>query len=401
MALRIAVIAGSFPPDLCGVGDYVARLAGALAARGHRVDVFTRAPRDAAGEPEGPRPPAGVEVHAEARGWGGAELDRLLARIAGHRPDVVHLQYQTALFEKRLAITGFPSRAARLLPGAATVVTLHDLNGPRILPRVAAAGRPAVRRLARAARGVVVTNELDGAEVARWGLAGGLRLLPVGPTIPVLPEAGAERNRMRHVLGLHEEETLFAYFGLIMRDKGIETLIEAAGLLPLTTRWKVLFIATPRNRREARWRDGFRRMAHELGIETRCIWRDRLPAAEVSRHLLAADVGVLPFREGLSTRRSSYAVMVAHGLPVVSTRAAKLPGTLGTGEPALLVEPAHPARLARAMRRLHEVAKDRAHYAARSRMAAGELSWETCALRTEEHYLELLGGGGRRAANAG
>jgi glycosyltransferase involved in cell wall biosynthesis len=50
------------------------------------------------------------------------------------------------------------------------------------------------------------------------------------------------------------------------------------------------------------------------------IWTGVLPHPDVSRLLSACDLMLLPFVDGLSTRRTSAAAALQHGLPVLTTR---------------------------------------------------------------------------------
>ena len=101
-----------YPPDVGGVGDQAARLAAALASRGHDVQVVTSA-RNRAPSPRS-RPPPARGGAAATRPAGPAVLPAvlpavrrwdwrlfaLLPRLAREgRWDVLHLQYQPGAFQ--------------------------------------------------------------------------------------------------------------------------------------------------------------------------------------------------------------------------------------------------------------------------------------------------------------
>ena len=75
---------------------------------------------------------------------------------------------------------------------------------------------------------------------------------------------------------------------------------------------------------EAEYIDSMRRRADELGISEAITRTGKLPADQLSAVLLSFDVCCLPFRDGLTTNRGTYAAAVAHGLYVVTT-STKLP----------------------------------------------------------------------------
>jgi polysaccharide biosynthesis protein PslF len=68
----------------------------------------------------------------------------------------------------------------------------------------------------------------------------------------------------------------------------------------------------------------------ELGLCERVIWTGFTDSAEVSGHLLSADICVLPFRDGATFQRGTLLAALAHGLPVVTTR---VPGGQPRGAP--------------------------------------------------------------------
>jgi len=62
-----------------------------------------------------------------------------------------------------------------------------------------------------------------------------------------------------------------------------------------------------------------RERARSLGIDD-VFWSGRLDSADVSAHLQACDVFVLPQADGHLTRSSAFMAAAAHGLPVIAVR---------------------------------------------------------------------------------
>ena len=60
-------------------------------------------------------------------------------------------------------------------------------------------------------------------------------------------------------------------------------------------------------------------LIRQLGLEDRVHWTGFAAPDQVSAHLLAADIAVLPYREGANLRHGSLHAALAHGLPVVTT----------------------------------------------------------------------------------
>src|SRR5262245_2539458 len=94
--MRVLLITGSFPPMRCGVGDYTSHLAHALAARGG-VEVGVLTSREAASGAT-----ADLQLFPIIDGWRFTELPRILRVLRSWRPDVIHVQYPTKGYRRRL-----------------------------------------------------------------------------------------------------------------------------------------------------------------------------------------------------------------------------------------------------------------------------------------------------------
>jgi glycosyltransferase involved in cell wall biosynthesis len=93
----------------------------------------------------------------------------------------------------------------------------------------------------------------------------------------------------------------------------------------------------------------------------------RLSADELSRHLVACDLMLQPYIDGVSTRRTSTMTALAHGVPVVTT-AGTFTEPLWAASDAVALAPAHDVdELVRSAARLlpNEMAKQRLATAAK------------------------------------
>ncbi|HEU5101928.1 MAG TPA: glycosyltransferase, partial [Roseiflexaceae bacterium] len=149
-----------------------------------------------------------------------------------------------------------------------------------------------------------------------------------------------------------------------------------------------------------------------LGLEQRVMVTGHCPEAEVSAHLLAADIATLPFTGGASFRRGSLLAALAHGLPVVTTTPTKDQGQktkedthtltvslhrsssvfrpLVDGENALLVPPGDAAALAEAIERMGRDARLRERLAVGGRALAAQFGWDAIAAQHERLYARLI-----------
>jgi glycosyltransferase involved in cell wall biosynthesis len=119
---------------------------------------------------------------------------------------------------------------------------------------------------------------------------------------------------------------VLAFFGYVHPVKGVRYLIEAVAVLAARhpgLRLVVVggFTSRALPEHEARrFRDELVACARRHGVAGRVEFTGYLPATEASARLAAADVGVLPFTDGVTTKSGSLLTMFAHGLPTVATR---------------------------------------------------------------------------------
>jgi glycosyltransferase involved in cell wall biosynthesis len=182
-----------------------------------------------------------------------------------------------------------------------------------------------------------------------------LSLIPLGSNVEPQPPADFERTAWRKKYQADEKTLLLAYFGFLNESKGGEELIEAlARLRQQGLDARLLLIggdighADPTN------------VAYAQKVQAlidRCNLADfvyrtgytGLP--EVSANLLAADAVVMPYRDGVSFRRTTLIAALRHGCPVISTIPADptLIPEIQPGENMLLAPPRDPAALAQAI----------------------------------------------------
>ena len=397
--MRILSITGEYPAMQGGVGDYTRRLSQALGALGADIHVLTHA--DAGGDhlrvPAGAYEPTVYPV-MKRTGWNlWGETRRLVREL---RPDIVHIQYQSAAYGLHPAVNYLPWRLRWLRHRPPVVATFHDLRYPYLFPKAGPLRWHAVLALARGSDANVVTNPADWGRLADAGLAAGLRPIPIGSNIECQPPADYDRTRQRAQWGAGPETWLLAYFGFLNAGKGGETLVRAlAELVRAGHPARLLMVggkigaSDPTN--EA-YLAHVERLIADLGVADRVQWTGFTASEQVSANLLAADCAVLPYRAGASLRHGSLMAALAHGLPIVSTQAGAQDRTaqqlfpmLRDGDSALLTPPEEPARLAAAVQNVMADPALAARLAAAAQTLAKQFEWDTIARRHLETYGEL------------
>jgi len=398
--MRVLFVTGEYPAMQGGVGDYTRRLSQALGALGADVHVLThtRAGGDHLRAPMAAYEPIVHAVMMQTRWNLWRHVDNMIRQV---RPDVVHIQYQSAAYGLHPAVNYLP-RWLRLTRHAVCIVTtFHDLRFPYLFPKAGPLRWGAVLALARGSDASVITNPADWLRLANTGLIERLRPIPIGSNIWREPPADYDRARQRTRCGAAGDDWLLAYFGFLNPNKGGETLIRAlAELVRAGKPARLLMVggqvgsSDPTNLAYLAHVEG---LIQELGVADRVQWTGFTANDEVSANLLATDCAVLPYREGASLRHGSLMAALAHGLPIVSTEVSPAVRDVATafplprdGESARLAPADDPAGLAAAVTEVMTDSGLRERLAAAALALSRQFQWDTIAQRHLEAYRGLF-----------
>jgi len=446
--MRVCLVSAEYPPMQGGVGDCTHELGSALVQLGHQVAVVTsvaKTPDDlsAPGKVKANEESASVLHPASFAGpepaiypvvsrWNWGSWGHVLQTVCTLNSDILHIQYQTAGYGMHPAINFLPLRLRLMKQRPHVVVTFHDLRVPYLFPKAGAVRRGVTLSLARWSDAVIATNVQDYQSLRQWystprcryryciprnwrdcaprswrgwrgwrDLRGSslshtpLHLIPIGSNIYPRPPAGYDRAAWRRSLGVYEGGVLLCYFGFLNESKGGETLFRA--LAEVARRgWQVKLLmiggqvgdSDPTN---VAYAEHIQALGTELGLHDCVLWTGYTDAEQVSANLFAADICVLPYRDGASYRRGSFMAALAHGLPIVSTRPRAPIDTLVDGDNILLVPADDPLATADAVERLASTPELRARLARRALELAQAFTWDSIAAKTAQVYAELLG----------
>jgi glycosyltransferase involved in cell wall biosynthesis len=361
------MVSGNAPPVIDGVGDYTARLIAELKHQRPwwRWRWLSRRPRWFH-SPLVVRD--GVPLFRPDHTWtarGGA-VARAVARAI--RPDVVHVQEQIHSYHE----TGAACQIARAA-GAAVVTTLHEYHTE--LPCVVHTDD-----LVRATR-VVISNDPRSAQRCLESTGRAVDYTwwtgtPLEPPVPWLPTA--------------VRPGLAVTFGFVSALKSMGLLYDALRLVRAAhpgVHWRVIGPFEPRHNPDHAELAG-RLQPDSAWVEL----TGAVPGHDQLRTLLAeAEMMLLPFADGSSTRRSTLQAAWAFGLPTVTTPPAEPTDAVVDGENCLLVHEPTPEAWAAAIDR---VLTDRAladRLRAGGLRAADRFSWRRLVAQHLAMYDALLG----------
>lgn len=387
---RIAFLYGDYPPGRGDGGtDFLRHLAEGLVDRGDEVTAIVSRRGD---RPSGFVSPGGVRVEPVIDDWRlraapRGQLGALRASVEASGADLVHLIYPDPFLRygtdsyhlpflikpalrKPLVVTffGFGVTGASLtskaglmsLFAAADRIVITDANLLRLfrrkLPWWAAKAR------------VGVVGSVSEGDSPLWSQ----------------PELAARKA----ALGLKPQQRHIGFFGFWSPDKGLENLLQALGRIRGEGTDAVLVLVGGRPAAERfPYERGILDLAERLGLRDAVIQTGPLPAAGVTREMVAMDVCALPFKVN-PLGRSSLALALVLGLPTVVSKPAPEDAWLLDGMP-LLDSPTPQAIAAAVTALLKDPAAQRAAAGAATR-AARHWSWPSIVDEYSRLYAELL-----------
>ncbi|MCB8943677.1 MAG: glycosyltransferase family 4 protein [Ardenticatenaceae bacterium] len=342
MPLKIGLVTGEYPPMEGGVGAFTQELAKELAVLGHQVHIITsRQARPAAEERRianllEPVDIGFAQLHPQIQKWRWPSLAAVADVVLRYGLDVVNIQYQAAAYHMGSPAANFlPWRLRGLVK---TAVTFHDLRVPYLFPKAGRLRETAVTFMARQADGCITTNLADYEEL-RTRVQTAVVQIPIGSNITTYQPHHVEIAEARERLGLQDGDRLLGYFGFLNESKGADTLLES--LAQLEDNIHLVFIGGQTGSSDSDNNQSFlaqlKQRIEAMGLAERVHWTGFLPDQRVSTFLHAADVMVMPYRDGVSLRRGTLMAVLAHGRPLITTHPAMPAPELVHGENCWLV----------------------------------------------------------------
>jgi len=302
--LRILMVSSALPPVVDGIGDHAALMAESLAAMGQSVTCLVPTGSDYAEIP-------GVTVKPS---WSTkvatSVVDAIVEAVRGGI-DVVYIHYNPFCYGKwgrNLALMNIRKRIKAVNPKVKLAVMIHERHVPLWPWRftiMSAWQRPMYASVLKQADQVFVStgpwmNDIE--QMVRPGVD--VTCVPIGSSAGQPRISRTEARAQRH---LPDDVTVVGVFGMPHVSKGVDGLAvilskTAAEVGPLT------LLAV-----------GGIGKAIPDGIPGVTVVRTGiLDAHGVSDAFMCMDAFLCPFSDGISTRRSSMTVALAHGIPVVS-----------------------------------------------------------------------------------
>src|SRR5918997_5963808 len=406
------MVAGTYRPERCGVAHYTERLRSALGARS--VSSLMLTTKEAARASKDP------DVRGVVRGWELPDLPGLAWAVRGavrdEGIDVVHVQHAAGTYDFKRAIFFLPPLLRAAGCHAPLVTTVHEYGWWEWEPRGVPSGTIEALKTWGQRRGhwdredgflltgsdvLLTTNthaEVSIVERLPW-LSSRMHRVPLVANVDTTPVGRDEaRSEVRSRCGWPPDAEVVVYFGFLHPVKGIENLLKAhKEVLKRRPKARLLLVGGAESLAlgdEADWYwNKLQTLAGELGLDGTVEMTGYVPEEEASRLLSGADVGVLPFNEGVTLKSGTLLALFAHGLPVVATRPDPPEPDLVDKRLVRFVERRADAATPAGLTQLLADAPQRARLGEAGRVYTHNLSWSAIAERHEQVYRVALKSG--------
>jgi len=380
--MRVCMISGSYPPMKDGVGDYTQKLFEALRERlGDELSLITTE--------------TVITKHSQARGiwgiiskWDYRAIGIIIRTLKEMKPDLVHIQYPSCGYGKRPAVNFLPLILQFVFPRIRVVSTIHEFTNRSLLGKL----RLLIGIIF--SDKVIIVDKQYARDIKRFWpfVARKLVHIPVGANILPPPDLSkAQVKQVRESLGMENADPIICYFGVIRRGKGLTLLLEA--FYEVTKQYpnsKLLLIGHISDQ-------GYYKEVIEPAIESRGLGKQVVltgscEPADLSRYLMLSDICVLPFEDGVTTKRGSFMVALQHGLPIITTKSKFLPDGLMDGKNVILFDYGDKQALVTRMIDLlrdHQLRRKLVHNTA---SLARTFCWDNIARKTCDVYYDVYYG---------
>lgn len=375
--MKICIISSTFPPQangrMCGIGDYTYNLAQHLISFGFKIDILTST--DYVGEMV--LSPS-LHILPLIENWNYRSWGQIRTLFKENKYETVCLQYQPGIYGSKWSLynASLPLCCWR---NGRFVTIFHTLYYPSPFSPT----RINAFFIAAASHQIIVTNEKHRKELLRLypKAKNKHHLIPVSSNI--IPSDDRWHNRhnirahTRKKLGVSDDQILISNFGLVYPEKCLEILIGAAKKLhDADCMVHVLFIGQVPQVSD-RYYVELKQLIQENDLENHVTWIHDCPVNEVSEYLLASDIYAIPYKDGLTTRRTSAFAGMSHGLPTVSTFGEGTPKIFVPEENVVLVLPNDVDILFRALLDLVKFPEKREYLGNAARELSSNFSWKS------------------------
>lgn len=305
--MKICFIVGSFPYMDCGVGDYTNMLANALANSKNEISVITSKKANSNVKK--------LNIYNIIDEFNFKSIKTIINKLKEINPDIVHLQYPSHGFNKRIYTSILlPLAIKRKLKNIKLVETIHEY--PEYIWRKIKMFNFKYLFFDETIFVEDIYKELFELKAKENYKNLNTNVINVGPSILKSKLNNEEKKQLKKEINL-ENKLIISYFGFARPSKGIENLFKALSLID-DKKINLLYIGELRedNEYEKKLLD----LMDYFKIRDRVIITGYVPNSEkVADYLYISDVCVLPYKDGVKSRYTSFLAACNQNIKIITT----------------------------------------------------------------------------------
>lgn len=344
--MKVVKITGSFYPKSCGVADYTRLLCEQTVNLKEDIFFYVITSIDADTVKSG-YSHEGIEVLPLIRVWSFSALVQIRKKIEEISPDIIHIEYNRALYGCKVAINFLAYFLKKDNPDYKIVITFHDLPHP-IKGRDPFFWLTSFFLLFYCDK-IILTNNRDfNSFSCRFSVVKRkCSLIPVGSNVERLE---ADPALIKKELNISDNTLILSFFGFIREEKDLSRLLYAFySLVRKEKNLRLFIIGGVLNEKIFSFLIS---LSRKLKINDLVKFTNYQSKEKVSEFLSISDIAILPYKNGIDTNSGAFAACVLHGLPIVATSAKFIPDIIKSNYNLMLVEPGSTKRLVNALSRM-------------------------------------------------
>ncbi|MBD1845385.1 glycosyltransferase [Cyanobacteria bacterium FACHB-63] len=392
---KVALIAGTYLPDRCGVAHYTARLRSELS-----IDTIVLTTTEAAKSANDP------SVLGVVEDWDLQNLPGLVQAIHQTQADLLHIQHAagTYRFDRSIFLLPIVLRATGW--HKPIITTAHEYGWWEWQPEwIPSALLESLKQwgqqqqwwdredgflLTQSAAIITTNDEAEKVIVDRLPNAK-VHRIQIGANIDVT-ECKTARQKLLESCSWSGDVIAIAFFGFLHPVKGLETLLKAFQTVVYQQPQARLILIGGVESLALRGADAkqywnkLENMISELQLNDKVHMTGYVPGDVASVYLSGADIGVLPFNHGVTLKSGSLLALMAHQLPVIATRSTDSTLTNLVKQ----IPPRDPDALTHALLELIRDTSERDRFAQQGYQFVQQFNWKTIAQAHLAIYRSVL-----------
>lgn len=303
--LRVLIVTGSYPPMMCGVGDYTCALVNSLRAQGVDVRVLTSELKK-----DIPVKENEFWIRRVMKIWRLNAYLTFIKELEDFQPDIVHIQDPTQGYHFMMAPISIVLRAF-IIKKMSIVWTWHEfpppINHRRFMMFIA---------MSIMAKAIIVVRHNYKQRLSKLIscllLGKPFEFIPNASVIPKVDLDFQEIANLRKTIP-HGDKKIIVFFGFIYPNKGIERLFEIAD----PAKHHIILIG--------KFDGNYEYHQKILAISKNPDWSNNvtflgfLSPENVAKYIRSADAVVLPYLEGAGSWNTSLHAAMLQGSFVLTT----------------------------------------------------------------------------------